>query len=92
MTLDELVAELRNREVCIFDDEKSFRLRAPKGIITPQLLEIITSYAAELLYLVRLGDVRVCPSRWEHRPHWRYSAAAQCFVCRVCRHEAQAAA
>lgn len=92
MTLDELVGELRSRNVRIFDDEKSFRLRAPKGIITPQLLEIITSYAPELLYLVRLGDVRVCPSRWEHRPHWKYSAAAQSFICCACRHEAEAAA
>jgi TubC N-terminal docking domain len=87
LTLDELVTKLRDSDVRIFDDDHAFKLQAPKGVLTPQLLEIITSYSADLLYLVRLGDVRVCPARWEHRPQWRYSPAAHAFVCRACRHE-----
>ena len=90
MTIDELVIELRDRNVKIFDEGHSFKLNAPKGTITPQLLEVITGYAAELLYLIRIGDVRVCPSRWEHRPQWRYSPSAQIFVCRECRQETSA--
>ena len=87
MTLDELVNELRNKNVCVFDEGNAFRLQAPTGVLTPQLLEVFMSYQAELLYLVRMGDVRVCPERSEHRPHWRYSAASRMFVCRICRHE-----
>ena len=90
MTIDELVIELRNRDVKIFDEGHAFKLNAPQGTITPQLLEVITCYSAELLYLVRIGDVRVCPSRWEHRPHWRYSPSAEIFVCSACRHETNA--
>ncbi len=87
MTLDELVAELRDKDVRIFDEGNTFRLQAPKGVLTPQLLEVFTSYQAELLYLVRMGDVRVCPERIEHRPHWSYSSSARMFICRACRHE-----
>jgi len=87
MTLDELVDELRNKYVRIFDEGNAFRLQAPTGVLTPQLLEMFTSYQAELLYLVRMGDVRVCPERSEHRPHWRYSTTSHMFVCRICRHE-----
>jgi TubC N-terminal docking domain len=90
MTLDELVAELRDKDVRIFDEGSTFRLQAPKGVLTPQLLEVFTSYQGELLYLVRMGDVRVCPERTEHRPQWRYSSAARMFICCVCRHEVAA--
>ena len=90
MTLDELIVQLREREVQIFDDEKALKLHAPKGVITPQLLEIITHYSADLQYLVRLGDVRVCPARWEHKPVWKYSQQARTFVCRACRKESAA--
>jgi hypothetical protein len=91
MTFEELVSDLRDTDVRIYDDGNALRLRAPRGVITPQLLEIITSYAADLLYLVRLGDVRVCPARMEHRPHWRYSSAAHAVLCAVCRKEDTAA-
>ena len=87
MTFEELITELREKNVHVYDEGNSFRLQAPKGILTAQLLELITSYTGELLYLVRLGDVRVCPARSEHRPLWRYSAAAHAFVCGVCRNE-----
>jgi TubC N-terminal docking domain len=87
MTLDELITEMRDKDIRIFDDGNAFKLHAPKGILTPQLLEVITAYQGELLYLVRLGDVRVCPARWEHRPQWRYSQLAHKFVCRACRGE-----
>lgn len=87
MTLDELVSELRDQNVRIYDEGNAFRLNAPKGVLTPQLLELITSYSPDLLYLLRIGDVRVCPDRWEHRPYWRYSPAAQRFVCCACRQE-----
>ena len=90
MTIHELVTELRDRDVKIFDEGHALKLNAPRGIITPQLLELITCYSAELLYLVRIGDVRVCPSRWEHRPRWRYSPSAQQFVCCACRQETTA--
>lgn len=87
MTLDELVIELRNQDVHLFDDGDAFRLQARKGILTPQLLEVVTAHSAELLYLIRLGDVRVCPARWEHRPSWRYSPTAKAFLCCACRKE-----
>lgn len=87
MTLDELVTELRDQHVHLFDDGDAFRLQARKGVLTPQLLEVVTAHSAELLYLIRLGDVRVCPSRWEHRPSWRYSSAAKAFLCCACRKE-----
>lgn len=87
MTLNELVDELRDKNVRIFDEGSAFRLQAPNGVLTPQLLEVFTSYQADMLYLVRMGDVRVCPDRSEHRPHWRYSATSRMFVCRACRHE-----
>ncbi len=87
MTFDELIVNLREQEVQIFDDDKALKLCAPKGVITPQLLEIVTLYSADLQYLVRLGDVRVCPTRWKHRPEWKYSQMAHTFVCRACRKE-----
>lgn len=87
MTLDELVMTLRDQGVHLFDDGNAFRLQARKGVLTPQLVEIITAYSAELLYLIRLGDVRVCPSRWEHRPSWCYSPTAKAFLCCACRKE-----
>lgn len=90
MTFDELVARLREQEIQIFDDGEALKLQAPKGIITPQLLEIITYYSADLQYLVRLGDVRVCPVRWEHKPVWKYSRQVRTFVCRACRKESAA--
>jgi hypothetical protein len=90
MTFDELVTTLRERNIQVFDDGNAFRLHAPKGVITPQLLEVISTYKGELLYLVRLGDVRVCPLRWEHRPDWRYSPALVAFVCNACRQEVTA--
>ena len=68
MTLDKLITHLREQEVHIFDDGTALKLQAPKGIITPQLLEVVTLYSADIQYLVRLGDARVCPARWEHRP------------------------
>ncbi len=91
MSFEELVVELREKRVHVYDEGNAFRLQAPKGVLTPQLLEIITSYTGELLYLIRLGDVRVCPARSEHRPTWRYSSAAHAFLCAVCRHEDSAA-
>lgn len=90
MTFEELITKLRDDHVQIFDDGSGFRLKAPKGVLTPSLLEVITSYKGELLYLVRMGDVRVCPDRWEHRPHWRYSQLAQSFICCACRQETAA--
>lgn len=87
MTLDELMNELREQDVHLYDDGDAFRLQARKGILTPQLLEVITGYSADLLYLLRLGDVRLCPSRWEHRPSWRYSPQAKAFLCCACRKE-----
>ncbi len=90
MTLDELITYLRAQKVQIFDDGKALKLRASKDVITPQLLETITLYSADLQYLVRLGDVRVCPTRWEHRPEWKYSQMAHTFVCRACRKEVAA--
>ena len=90
MTFDELVTFLREREVQIFDDGKALKLRAPKGVITPQLLETITLYSADVQYLVRLGDTRVCPTRQEHRPAWKYSQLAHTFICCACRNEVAA--
>jgi len=90
MTLDELITYLREQEVQIFDDGKALKLRAPKGIITPQLLETVTLYSADVQYLVRLGDVRVCPTRWDHRPAWKYSHMAHTFICGACRKEVAA--
>lgn len=87
MTFEELITALRDQQVQIFDDGTGFRLKAPRGVLTPQLLEVVSGYKGELLYLVRLGDVRVCPARWEHRPHWHYSSDAQSFICRACRQE-----
>ncbi len=87
MTLDKLITHLREQEVHIFDDGTALKLQAPKGIITPQLLEEVTLYSADIQYLVRLGDARVCPDRWEHRPLWRYSQMAHTFICRACRKE-----
>jgi hypothetical protein len=87
MTLDELVITLRDQNVHLFDDGDAFRVQARKGVLTPQLLEVVTAHSAELLYLIRLGDVRVCPSRWEHRPSWRYSPTAKAFLCCDCRKE-----
>jgi hypothetical protein len=91
MTFEELITELRDKDVRIYDDGNAFKLQAPKGVLTPKLVEIITSYSADLLYLVRLGDVRVCPARAEHRPLWRYSSMAHAFVCAACRQEETAA-
>ncbi|HCI79697.1 MAG TPA: hypothetical protein DHW02_08405 [Ktedonobacter sp.] len=91
MTFDELVSYLRAKGVKIYDEGDKFRLQAPQGIISPQILEIITQYSADLLYLVRLGDVRVCPERTAHRDSWRYSQAAHAFVCKMCRKEEKAA-
>jgi hypothetical protein len=91
MTFEELVAELREKNVHVYDEGNSFRLQAPKGVLTPHLLEMVTAYTGELLYLVRLGDVRVCPAKSEHRPVWRYSAAAHAFICGACRNEESAA-
>lgn len=90
MTFEELVTNLREKNVRVFEDGSGFKLQAPVGILTPQFLELITSYKGELLYLVRMGDVRVCPDRFQHRPSWRYSPAAQSFVCSECRHEVAA--
>lgn len=92
MTLDELVAELRARDVQIYDEGDAFRLRAPKGVLTPELLDVVTTYKGELLYLVRMGDVRVCPDREEHRPFWRYIGESRSFVCDACRRKEQSAA
>ena len=91
MTFDELVSYLRAKHVKIYDEGSTFRLQAPRGILTPQILEMITQYSADLLYLVRIGDVRVCPQREEHRPGWHYSQAAHAVLCRICRKEEQAA-
>ncbi len=91
MTFEELITELRDKDVRIYEDNNAFRLQAPRGVLTPQLVEVITSYSADLLYLVRLGDVRVCPAKAEHRPFWRYSSATQVFVCPTCRREEAAA-
>ena len=91
MTFDELVSYLRAKSVKIYDEGDKFRLQAPQGIISPQILEMITQYSADLLYLVRLGDVRVCPERAAHRDSWRYSQAAHAFVCNTCRKEEMAA-
>ncbi|MBA2679988.1 MAG: hypothetical protein H0U76_16530 [Ktedonobacteraceae bacterium] len=91
MTFEQLILELRDKQVRIYDDKNAIKLQAPKGVLTPGLLEIITSYSADLLYLVRLGDVRVCPDKIEHRPSWRYSSAARSFVCATCRKEEAAA-
>ena len=90
MTIDELVELLRDQNVRIYDEGNAFRLSAPKGVLTSQLLEVITGYQADLLYLVRLGDVRVCPARAEHRPQWRYAPEARVFVCCACRNEVAA--
>lgn len=87
MTFDELVTELRNKDVHVFDEGSAFRLQAPKGTLTAQILESISSYSAELMYLVRMGDVRLCTARKEHRPSWRYSRGARIFICGACRHE-----
>jgi len=87
MNFEQLVVELREKNVRVYDEGNAFRLQAPRGVLTAKLLELITSYTGELLYLVRLGDVRVCPARSEHRPMWRYSAATGAFVCAACRHE-----
>ena len=91
MTFEQLVMDLRDKQVRIYDDGNAFKLQAPIGVLTPGLLEVITSYSADLLYLVRLGDVRVCPDRIEHRPSWRYSSAAHSFICATCRKEEVAA-
>ncbi len=90
MTFDELITYLREQDIQIFDDGEALKLRAPKGVITPQLLETITLYSADIQYLVRLGDVRVCPTRREHRPVWRYSQKARTFICSACRNEVAA--
>ena len=79
MTLDELITHLRERKIHIFDDGIALKLQAPRGVITPQLLEEVTLYSADIQYLVRLGDARVCPDRWEHT-----------FICRACRKETAA--
>lgn len=91
MTFDELVSYLRAKGVKIYDEGTKFRLQAPLGILSPEVLEMITQYSADLLYLVRLGDVRVCPERLAHRDGWRYSQAAHAFVCEICRKEVIAA-
>jgi hypothetical protein len=85
MTFDELLTELRDKDVRIFDDGNGFKLQAPRAILTPPFLDLISFYKGELLYIVRMGDVRVCPSRWEHRPMWRYVPASQTFICEACR-------
>ena len=87
MTFDELVTALREKDVRVFEDGSGFKLKAPKGILTAEFLELISGYKGELLYLVRMGDVRVCPARWDHRPSWRYSPVAQTFICNACRQE-----
>ena len=56
--------------------------------VAPKTIQ--TYYSADLQYLVRLGDVRVCPARWEHKPVWKYSQQARTFVCRACRKESAA--
>ncbi len=91
MTFEQLITELRDKQVRIYDDGNAFKLHAPKGVLTPSLLEVITSYSSDLLYLVRLGDVRVCPDRIEHRPSWRYSSTIHSFICATCRKEEAAA-
>ncbi|HEY4388951.1 MAG TPA: hypothetical protein VGN34_31260 [Ktedonobacteraceae bacterium] len=91
MSFEELIIELREKNVRIYDEGNAFRLQAPKGVLTAKLLGLINTYTGELLYLVRLGDVRVCPARREHRPAWRYSSSAHAFICAACRHEDSAA-
>ncbi|GAC1357768.1 MAG: hypothetical protein NVS2B12_04080 [Ktedonobacteraceae bacterium] len=91
MTFEQMVTELRDQKVRIYDEGDAFKLQAPKGVLTPGLLEIIKSYSADLLYLVRMGDVRVCPERVEHRPSWRYSSNAHSFICAACRKDEAAA-
>jgi hypothetical protein len=91
MSFEELIIELREKNVQVYDEGNAFHLQAPKGILTAQLLEWINAYTGELLYLVRLGDVRVCPARDEHQRAWRYSSSDHAFVCAACRREDTAA-
>jgi hypothetical protein len=92
MTFDELLSYLRAKDVKMYDEGNKLRLHAPLGILSPSMLEMITQYSADLRYLVRLGDVRVCPERTTHRPSgWRYSQAAHTIVCQVCRKEVEVA-
>ena len=92
MTFDELISYLRAKGVKMYDEGNKLRLHAPLGILSPPVLEMITQHSADLRYLVRLGDVRVCPDRATHRTTgWRYSQAAHTVVCQVCRKEVEAA-
>jgi hypothetical protein len=87
MTIHELVIILRNKNIHLYDDGDTFKVQAPEGTLTSLLADAITTYRSELLYLVKMSDVRVCPVRWEHRPQWGYSRIAQSFICYACRGE-----
>jgi hypothetical protein len=52
MSATTLIAELRKRRVFLFRRGDELRWRAPKGMITPELLEWLRAHKAEILDLV----------------------------------------
>lgn len=54
----EVLADLRHRGVELFVEDGTLRYRAPRGMLTPELREILSAHKTELVALLQGGEPR----------------------------------
>lgn len=58
MNLNHFLAELAEQNVKLWVEADQLRIRAPKGVLTPQLRDLLTVHKAELILLLSQSDIR----------------------------------
>ncbi|MGK7875912.1 MAG: hypothetical protein AB4426_22220 [Xenococcaceae cyanobacterium] len=59
MNLNQLIAELSENGMQLWTEKNQLRIRAPKGVLTPELRNSLTEYKEELIKLLNQSNSQV---------------------------------
>ncbi len=83
MTLEELLAQIRARRICL-TYSRSGQLTTWPGQRVPRAIRAaLRSHSHELQQMIARGDIAVCENFDLHRQYWTFRGQ-QRYVCAVC--------
>jgi hypothetical protein len=80
MTIDELLWELRQRQLILISEREIW----PSPFCTQDISRALRKHRKGLRVLLAWSSIDTCPARDLHRQYWRYAGAGR-FTCDMCR-------
>jgi hypothetical protein len=82
ITLDEALQLAQQRRIVLIAMARSVKLWSPGQRIPSALRLVIKANNKEVLKMLDIGDIAVCPAPYLHRPAWSYFAGH--YICDIC--------